>query len=145
MTPFKIGVTGTRWGTTKPQIRALLHFLLYEEDEIREFHHGDCRGADIEAAAVAVSLGYRVVCHPPVSTSMRGFFDKNAETREPKWYGERDKNIVNETSVLVALPHTQYEIPRSGTWLTVRYARELGRPITIIFPDGKIKQENYKP
>jgi predicted Rossmann fold nucleotide-binding protein DprA/Smf involved in DNA uptake len=30
---------------------------------------------------------------------------------------------------------------RSGTWATVRYARRIGRPITLLFPDGGVLRE----
>jgi hypothetical protein len=33
------------------------------------------------------------------------------------------------------------EVVRSGTWATVRYARNWEKPITLLMPDGTIKQE----
>jgi len=30
----------------------------------------------------------------------------------------------------------------SGTWATIRYARKVGKPVTIIYPDGEIQEEN---
>ena len=42
---------------------------------------------------------------------------------------------------LLAVPSSTTELRRSGTWATVRYARELGVPITLVLPDGSIREE----
>ena len=44
--------------------------------------------------------------------------------------------------MLIAFPSTQFEIQRSGTWQTIRYARKLKKKILIIYPNGEQLNEN---
>ncbi len=69
-------------------------------------------------------------------------FSKGDETRKPKPYLKRNHDIVDESDILIGFPSSEEERLRSGTWATVRYARKTGKRIYIIFPDGKVKQEN---
>jgi hypothetical protein len=57
----------------------------------------------------------------------------------------RNHDIVDETELLIACPGELAEAVRSGTWATVRYARKLGRPIVIFWPDGSVTGEPAKP
>lgn len=98
-----------------------------------EFHHGDCVGADYEAAFLAREIGYRVVGHPPLVQTKRGFFACD-ELCLPKKYLDRNRDIVDACSVLVAAPKESQETVRSGTWATVRYARKIGRAIEMVRP-----------
>jgi hypothetical protein len=83
-------------------------------------HHGDCVGADADFHAICRERGLRVIGHPPVDQSRRAFcaFD---ETRAPAPYLMRNKQIVNEVSVLLAAPLGARS--RSGTWSTIQLAR----------------------
>ena len=64
-----IGFTGTRYGMTVAQRRTLRSLLANGAG--REFHHGDCVGADAEAHDIAVALGIEPVIHPPVIDILR--------------------------------------------------------------------------
>jgi len=134
-----VGFTGTKQGMRDEQVMSLTRLLIDLDGE--RFHHGDCRGADVQAAALAHSLGYRIICHPPINPRHRGWFSKNDEIHIPYDYVVRDHHIVNVSEILIATPHIGYEIIQSGTWTTVRYAREKGRLIYIIQPDGTIQKE----
>jgi predicted Rossmann fold nucleotide-binding protein DprA/Smf involved in DNA uptake len=57
----------------------------------------------------------------------------------------RNKVIVRETEILIAVPAETMEQHRSGTWSTVRYARKLERAVCIIRPDGTLIHERGKP
>jgi hypothetical protein len=131
-----IGFTGTRKGLTGAQLASLKSIL---SDKVGcEFHHGDCIGADAQAHDAAVCLGLIPVIHPPTDRSARAF--KSAKRIEPCHdYLDRNKNIVYSSATLIAAPGETTEKLRSGTWSTVRFARKLGRRLTIIFPDGTIK------
>lgn len=63
------------------------------------------------------------------------------EERAPKPYLVRNRDIVEETELLIAAPAKAVEHLQSGTWSTVRYARRFGRPISIIRPDGTVIRE----
>lgn len=135
----KLGFTGSRNGMTDHQrsiVEALLLFMFLG----CEFHHGDCVGADETANVLATKFGLRVVSHPPISDTYRAFCNAD-EVREPKDYLDRNHNIVNETSCLIATPSTMTERQRSGTWATVRYARRINRYIILVLPDGTVEHE----
>jgi len=110
----------------------------------REFHHGDCVGADEEAHAIIWAmvqdegLDCLIVIHPPTDEKFRAFCgvvrDPHVEIRAPKPYLERNHDIVDETEVLIATPGTHQEMTRSGTWATIRYARKRYHPIGLIEP-----------
>lgn len=104
-----------------------------------QFHHGDCKGADSEAHDIARVLGGRVVVHPPFDGRARARRAGN-ETREPKPYLSRNRDIVDETELLIATPEGPEHL-RSGTWSTIRYARSRGRVIHIVHPDGTVSTE----
>lgn len=141
-----VGFTGTQRGLTKEQKVSLGRVLLFDVagEAAHSFHHGDCVGADEEAHGLASHWGIRIVLHPPDNDAKRAFcvnvrpdlWDE-IEVREAKPYLLRNREIVDETEVLVACPGGPEEL-RSGTWSTVRYARKLGRPVVIVWPDGKV-------
>lgn len=128
---MKVGVTGTREGATEYQLHEIRSVLT--ELKGTEFHHGDCSGVDVQAAAIARELGYRIVCHPPKTTESQGFFGGD-EVREPLGYLQRDRNIVDETDVLIVVPlQTEWQL-KGGTWYTHDYAVKKNKPLTVIFP-----------
>ena len=69
---------------------------------------------------------------------------------EPRQYHERNRNIVDATDILVATPkENKGDIYRGGTWYTINYAVSKGKPVYIIWPDGrqilKRKYERVEP
>ena len=138
---IKVGYSGSRDGMTKPQMRAVHGYLAYEltvhdfDGAVIEFHHGDCLGGDAEAHVIATVLGCRTVAHPPVNSRLRAYC-KADEIREPKPYLTRDWDIAEETGELLAAPKTAVPRQGSGTWATVGYGVEMGRPVTVFLPDG---------
>lgn len=129
----KIGFTGTQRGITDYQHRRLIQCLVKIAG--KEFHHGDCIGADEAADKCARALGYIRIIHPPINLSRRAWCN-GGEMLEPKPYLERNQDIVNATEMLIAAPGEYEEQLRSGTWSTVRKAKKAGKPIVIILPDG---------
>lgn len=128
---MKVGVTGTREGATAQQLDELR--VVLQGLNGTEFHHGDCKGVDEQAAAIAKELGYKIVCHPPESDYLRAYFPAD-EMREPAGYLKRDRTIVDETDCLIVVPlHTEWQ-PKGGTWYTHDYAKKRDKPLTIIFP-----------
>ena len=141
---MKVGFTGTRKGMTILQKKKLLAFLTKFGNVIKEVHHGDCVGADAEFHEI-VRQNFptiKIVIHPPINPKFRAFCDGDEE-RKPKDYLARNRDIVDETDILIACPAQKKEILRSGTWATVRYARKKKKFILIIFPDGSLEVENY--
>ncbi len=135
-----------------------------EEDTI-EFHHGCCVGCDADAHALFLTVmnvvgnlsGSMTVLHPPDVTKLidekflkdaviygAAYYTGNPRRMQrvvaPTGYLARNKDIVDATDMLIACPGA-VEVLRSGTWSTIRYARDKKKPLMIIWPDGKFKTE----
>jgi len=124
------GFTGTQTRMTTKQFDCLLELL--KEHKITEFHHGDCIGADATAHDIVVELNIRTVIHPPIKSFKRAF-KKGDEILPMDDYLSRNRAIVNAVEIMLACPKGPEEL-RSGTWSTIRYARKVGKPVTIIMP-----------
>ena len=129
---MKIGVTGTRDGATEWQLKELAKVLA--DLKGTEFHHGDCRGVDEQAAMIAKELAYKIICHPPVDDYLRAYFPAD-EMREPAGYLQRDRAIVNSVDVLLVCPKEMAWQPKGGTWYTHDYAKKTNRPFNVIWPE----------
>lgn len=105
-----------------------------------EVHHGDCIGADAQCHEMALRVA---VIHPPSDPKKRAFCTPctPGQMREPKPYLERNRDIVDESELLIACPRQQREVIRSGTWATVRYARSQGKRVWTLYPDGTTQNE----
>jgi hypothetical protein len=103
-------------------------------------HHGDCVGADVEAHVAAHWVGAKPIIHPPDNDAKRAHCTGWWEMREEKYYTDRNKDIVNESELLVACPYDViHEKCRHGTCSTVRYARRLGKPVRVVLLDGTVE------
>lgn len=134
-----LAFTGSRRGMTAPQQDAFLDYL--RKSHPRVLHHGDAIGADADAHEIAAAQGVEIHVHPGPDVTQRSFCHGGV-VHPPKAFMDRNRDIVNASDRLVAAPATpEHETKGSGTWRTVRYARSLGRSITIIWPDGSVDGE----
>ncbi len=134
---YVAGYTGTRNGMTSKQrlhVRVLVRYVA------RVLHHGDCVGGDEEMHVIAKDRGLLIFVHPPIDPSLRAFC-KGDFAYPQKEHLVRNREIVHSVEWLIAAPATMLEEVRSGTWATVRYARKIGRPLSIVFPDGSVSHE----
>ncbi len=104
-----------------------------------DFHHGDCVGADDEAATIADANGAYVVCHPPIENKLRAFNPCSLNVRPAKTHFARNRDIVNETDLLIATPCEDKQQAFGGTWRTITYAMKVGKPVKVIWPDGRVE------
>jgi hypothetical protein len=139
---IKIGYSGSRRGMTTLQMRAVYRYLGHVlgvndwDEPVIEGHHGDCIGGDAQFHVIATVLGCRTVSHPPANSSKRAWCRAD-EIRAPKDYLPRDWDIANETGELLAAPARITPDWHSGTWTTIGYAVQLGRPARVFAPDGQ--------
>lgn len=139
---MRVGFTGTRLGMTdeqRMQVRSILETL-----GASEFHHGDCIGADYEAADIAADLGIPLVVHPPIDETHRGGSPHQALFFPQKKHFERNRDIVRLTEVLIATPQNDLVInreSRGGTAYTVCFARQQHKPVYVVRPGGKVERE----
>lgn len=138
----RVGFTGTRQGMTPLQKAALVELLSgMAAGKVVAAHHGGCVGADIEFDQLWGRHGPRdgtVVVHPSNLKSCQGHWRSSAFVREEKAPLERNRDIVAETDLLIATPKESMSVLRSGTWATIRYAKQAGKPIYVIYPDGSV-------
>ena len=134
---MEVGFTGTRSGMNEYQkigVHGVLRAL--KKHGHIEFHHGDCTGADEQSDEIAHDIGFTVIIHPPINPKQRAYCKNAYEIRDEKEYIDRNHDIVDETDILIAIPHEDTEIKRgSGTWATIRYAKKMKKPIVIIYPN----------
>lgn len=148
---MKIGFTGTRNPITAAQQTAIRELLYCNQGNHWEFHHGACKGADSYAAIEAYALNYHTVAHPGKSANGGDnewlcpiALEHSCEVRETKQHFARNRDIVNESQMLIACPQHREPITkatRGGTAYTICYARDHGKPIFIVWPNGEIVKE----
>lgn len=138
---MRVGFTGSRRGMTQPQKMSFYNLLIGLT--VTEFHHGDCIGSDDEAADMAsVAQGdCIIVCHPPLDESHRAFNKRHHQILKAKTHFVRNRDIVDETDILIATPCDTTEQSRGGTWYTVSYARKRRKQIKFIWPSGIVTGE----
>lgn len=144
-----LGFTGTRHGMTLAQqqtVRRLIHgsalALAVGGGGLTEVHHGDCIGADCQFHHIVrdVNPGIIVIVHPPTDHKLRAYC-RGDEIRPVKPYLTRNADIVTASDHLIATPKSTSETSHGGTWWTIRHTRERGKPVTIVWPDGRIEVE----
>jgi len=141
-----IGFTGTRHGMSEEQRIAVdvsVCDLIGGDLNLRvHAHHGDCVGADAQFHKIATDYGCKTVGHPPWGRTRRAFcaFD---EVRSSLPFLERNRAIVSESNFMLAAPLELEEQPRGGTWHTIRLTRKVGKPLAIVWRDGRVTKERW--
>lgn len=143
-----LGFTGTRRGMTTRQRNALPGVLSSLPAQLL---HGGAPGADEEMDSFLAPL----FLEPGSIQVYPGDYGREDYWKSPDrpfsnlrriWpavhYLKRNWIITYKADRLLATPETDNEVLRSGTWATIRYARRLKKPITIISPDGSITEES---
>jgi hypothetical protein len=144
---MKLGVTGTDKGITRRQRKMFITVLdfLSKTAPPEELHHGDCIGADqqfhvLYGKFVERFIGRHTIrIHPPINERARawctGGYGAEVKWYREKEYLERNDDIAKACDLLIAAPETmEYNVLRSGTWSTVRYAKKRGKPVIILWP-----------
>jgi hypothetical protein len=136
------GVTGPRKGATKSALIAVAQLL--GAFNVTELHDGDALGVDESVYHLARAFGIHVTLHPPKNYKWRAFCGDSKDTWwSEKDYHERDRDIVDESRFLIAVPWIMDINPSGGTGYTVGYAREVGKPLVLVWPDGTATYERW--
>jgi len=138
---MKIGITGTRFGLTEAQFTSLAD-VAPQISEMKEFHHGDCVGADAEVATFIKEEQpeVKIVRRPCTITKLCANTDAD-ESYEPIDALERNRLIVDNVDLMLCFPGKMKEEQRSGTWYTIRYTRKKSVPMMIFWPDGTVTSD----
>jgi hypothetical protein len=143
-----VGITGTQTGLTDNQRKTLEKTFKLFETNFKNFHllHGDCVGVDCEAHCLylRMNFGGKIIIFPPKNNIKRAYCTSLQSSQTiilpEEEYLVRNKNIVQNADILIACPKEENgEMIRSGTWFTVRYAKNFYNKIILIRPSGKIE------
>ncbi len=126
---LRIGITGTRKGGSAYQVFLLDTILERVIPEQSEVHHGDCVGFDAQAHTLALRRNIPITIHPPKILANRAYCTPCAVLKDEEGYQQRNRNIVDACDILIAAPITDKQTNRSGTWMTMRYAWEVGKKV----------------
>jgi hypothetical protein len=138
-----LGFTGTRHWMTKQQVDVVS--MLIDLLEPSEVHHGDCVGADAQFHDLVRHRKHlRIIIHPPDNDKLRAFCTGGRETTVavPKDYRERNVDIINCSDLVIGAPKDDHEVQRSGTWMTIRTAHGLGKPVIVVYPIGRMERRD---
>jgi hypothetical protein len=162
---LNVGITGTRRAPLPTlQIRALGGALAGIRATAAVMglqpagHHGICTGTDEAAHHLMRQYGgWLIEGHPGHNTKGESPWRATAieadcdVLHEPLPYGSRNEDITIASAILVAAPaypEADSRSYRSGTWQTIRMARErlpmIGawmQRIVYVWPDGRVEEE----
>lgn len=139
-----IGISGSRHGDIMPHY-GLVYAALAETVRAGDFTRlaqGGCKGIDDIAGQAGHGLGLLV--HTILVPNWRKVrwtaeWWEYSDTSQAMPYGtgfkERDQAVVDTSEALLAFPLYAEKNPqsrRSGTWMTIRMAREKGIPVEVI-------------
>ncbi len=142
---MRIGFTGSRDGMTEQQKEAFLDLL--GKLGATELHHGDCVGSDDQAATLAHDFMRfpAIFCHPPVDEKLRAWNRFALDTLPAKTHFARNRDIVDDTDVLIATPNCEPLALYGGTKYTVEYARKRKKAVYVIWPSGMVDVNHVAP
>lgn len=134
------GFTGTRTGMSAVQYSWCRRLL--DKGRPAKFYHGGAFGADTQVHSLwrEMKTSGQVVRVWPADDKRRRLFMNQLSVAVEEVMDPLIRNaiIVEKSAFMLATPHTQHEIIRSGTWATIRTAAKEGVPTLIIWPNGKL-------
>lgn len=134
--------TGTRSGMKPEQKNSVKNWLKQLRPHL--VIHGDCIGADAEFHDIVRELftadECKIAAYPVLGTLCASKHEDADEVIVCKKHIERNRKMVDRgyqgSGVLIAVSPTTFELQRSGTWSTIRYARNMGMDMFISYPEA---------
>lgn len=127
-----LGFTGTRTESdvSPNRKKEIIDFLVENKDKISYVVHGGAAGLDTFIHDVCNKLDIPKFVRPAyIKSRLPGIYGQ-ALPKDPL---ERNKDIVNDCDMLLAVPRSpNKEEIKSGTWHTIRYAKSLNKKIHFI-------------
>lgn len=130
--------TGTRLGLTQAQADELANALKSLCPQI--CRHGDCIGADKTFHSLVRALLPKagILVYPSNMPNLRAYCQGDV-SMQPSAPIDRNHRMVEASEYILACPGERTEVLRSGTWATIRYAKKLDKPMTVMYPDGYVE------
>lgn len=129
-----VGFVGVRGGLTYAQFRALSRILIDRDlpgavSGVEAIVHGADGWGDGDFDRIARWM---------TPTPQLVIVGRAGEGGPPASAAARNRAVVNACDLLLACPPVAVEETRSRTWAAVRYARRVGRPVVLLYPDGTV-------
>lgn len=140
---IEVGFTGTRAVLTLAQHTNLVAELKSLRERTDLMVNGCCEGSDRIAWLIWRDLGGRFRYRPGDRDQWLWARDVCREQDDlfaPTGYMDRNTAIAR-SDVVVATPHEDFEVQRSGTWSTVRRARRANSSLVVLLPCGQVNRE----
>ena len=138
---LRVGFSGTREGMVNDQLLGV-HMLLGDLRAVgaHQASHGLCEGSDEQFHDMARALGYFIIGCPGVTMAWHPLCRSTRVcdlVKPERPFIARNHDIVRESDVMIATPAQKNEQGRgSGTWATIRFARQQRKSLVIFWPDG---------
>jgi hypothetical protein len=129
--------TGSRNGMTEEQSAGVERLL--KELDVGTLLHGVAIGADEQTSLIAQRMDLKVKAYPADAGDDRSTTAFATEWKPPQAPLERNKVMVTNAHLLIATPDGPEKVP-SGTWATVRFARDKKKLVHVVMPDGKVER-----
>lgn len=149
MSNLNLLVTGSETGGTAAQQHALR--VLIRGLKPQKLIQGCCVGIDTLACLITIqercaSWGSQIEGWPAndVSPAKRSDWAIGVCTQVCEWLPalDRDDRMAERADLVAAVPDTDDEALRSGTWATVRRARRRGKLTFVIRQDGTVRLDH---
>ncbi len=129
-----IGFSGSRSGMSKYQRDNIWDFLAHQKF-VQAALHGDCIGSDEIFHEMCETLRFRIEIYPPTESTRRAWkIPTIGVIHEPETFLDRNRQIAEHCTVLLATPHTIEPVTHSGTWHTINCARGFDKTMMIVLP-----------
>jgi hypothetical protein len=139
-----LAFTGTRKGMTAAQRRTLrarfMGALLGNGKRPSRVHHGRCVGGDEDVHDLLLAARIPVETWPGHIPELRAPCLGAEVDHPPMDCIERNHVMVGLADYLIAAPAGYKEAMQSGTWATCRWARDNGKPVFVVWPDGRLEK-----
>lgn len=131
-----LSFSATRNGLTLPQAVQVCKIIKELSPDL--IVHGGCTGGDENIDYIAFQFGISRRVRPCNLKKFKGVLQPGAcifPTKNPR---ERNLDIVQDGDTITAYPKGEKEQKRgSGTWQVIRMAKKIGKPLLIVYPNGR--------
>lgn len=135
---MKIAVVTHRGGFTSHQIEAFKKTIsLFNPDSASILLGGEPQ--DELALNIALSLGFSIIVYPQQGHQLaNGFTDPTLEHMDELPFADRNRRMVEDANVIIAVPMIIFEMEDSPLWKTTRYAITKGKEVYALSNKGHV-------
>lgn len=129
-----IGFSGSRHGMSQRQREFVWDFLV-KLKYVQFVIHGDCIGADEIFHEMCETLRHRIEIYPSNNDKRRAWkIPTIGVIHDPMHPIQRNRIIVQQSTLILATPHTTVPVSGSGTWRTIGFGEEEHKKMIVVLP-----------